>query len=267
MIASCSAWMVATISDIRPVRLADSEANSAASPIKPSSIMVVQRGQIEDVVVDGDDGPPGEPDVTSPEHPDRVRRRRPVEGLRHRRAPIDEQRIVVVVEEPDPADIERRPVDRCRSGRNTIRARRSSIDPNDPRRSGRMNRVRSPPGRCRSSDRRGPVGARRSRGRGRGPTPRTAWSHSLVLGRSRASARFRSCALLGPVIVVLDEHRSLGYFGNEHRDIGALCCVQTNTTGYQFAWDLSNAENDRQARIREFSRHAARLIRIMQEPS
>ena len=25
----------------------------------------------------------------------------------------------------------------------------------------------------------------------------------------------------------------------EHRDIGALCCVQTNTTGYQFALDLA----------------------------
>ena len=59
MIASCSAWMVPTISDIRPVRSADSEANSAASPIKLVVIMVVQRGQVEDVVVDGDDGPPG----------------------------------------------------------------------------------------------------------------------------------------------------------------------------------------------------------------
>ena len=60
--------------------------------------MVGQDGQIEDVVVDGDDGPTGEPDMASPEHPDRVRRRRPIEGLRHRRAPVDQQRIVIIVE-------------------------------------------------------------------------------------------------------------------------------------------------------------------------
>ena len=157
--------------------------------------MVVQRSEIEDVVVDGDDGPSGEPDVASTEHPHRVHRRRPIEGLGHRRTPVDEQRIVIVVEEPDHGRCRTSPRRRCRSGRNTIRARRSSIELNDPRRCRRRNRVRSPPARCRSSDRRGPVGVRQWRGPGRGPIPRTAWSHSLVLGRSRASARFRSCAL------------------------------------------------------------------------
>jgi hypothetical protein len=47
--------------------------------------------------------------MASPEHAHRVRGRRPVEGSRHRRAPIDEQRIVILIEEPDTADVRPRP--------------------------------------------------------------------------------------------------------------------------------------------------------------
>ena len=93
------------------MRWADSEANSAASPIRLRVVLVGQGGQVEDVVVDGDDGPSGQPDVAAPEHPHRVLRRRPVEGLRHRRAPVEQQRIVIVVEKTDTADVRRLPVD------------------------------------------------------------------------------------------------------------------------------------------------------------
>src|SRR3712207_7455055 len=46
--------------------------------------------------------------------------------------------------------------------------RSSTADSYDPRRSGRTSRARSPPGRCRSSDRHVPVAARSSRDRGLG---------------------------------------------------------------------------------------------------
>ena len=70
MTRSCSAWMVSTMSLIRPVRPALSAASRAASPVSPL-VAPARRGarvEVEHLVVEADDRAPAGADVPAPAH-------------------------------------------------------------------------------------------------------------------------------------------------------------------------------------------------------
>ena len=107
MIRSCSAWIVSTMSRIRPVRLALSAASSADSPVSPSCFDGIGGRQVQDLIVDAHHGPAAGLDVTAP--PDVGGRGRGGQVERPRRvgAPVHEQLLVVagIVVNADPADV------------------------------------------------------------------------------------------------------------------------------------------------------------------
>ena len=69
MTRSCSAWMVSTMSRIRPVRPASSAASSAASPASALVPALGRRVQVEHLVVEADHRAPPGPDVPAPATP------------------------------------------------------------------------------------------------------------------------------------------------------------------------------------------------------
>ena len=104
---SCSAWMVATMSVIRPVRAAPSAASSAASPAGPVSRAASGSVEVEHLVVDpGHLAQPGA-DVPAPADALRPGRGGDVERPRRGRSPVQQQRLVValVVDDAEPADV------------------------------------------------------------------------------------------------------------------------------------------------------------------
>ena len=104
--SSCSAWMVATMSRMPPGAVRSSAASSAPSPTtgEPRSAGGVG---VEDLVVEADEARGRRVmEVPAADDAHRLDRRRPVEGLGDRRAPVDDQRRVVVVGHRDPTDVE-----------------------------------------------------------------------------------------------------------------------------------------------------------------
>jgi hypothetical protein len=67
---------------------------------------VAERVEVQHVVVDVDDHARPGPQVAAAHDPAWRGRRRPVERLRRRGAPVDQQRLAVVVQQPDPSDVE-----------------------------------------------------------------------------------------------------------------------------------------------------------------
>ena len=110
MIASCSAWIVVTMSRIVDPRGAFSAASSAGSDADPESASAVQHVVVEigDPLVGRRSG---ELEMASPGHAERRGQRRAVERLRSGRPPVDERALPVRgIGEPDAADVARRPV-------------------------------------------------------------------------------------------------------------------------------------------------------------
>ncbi len=70
--------------------------------------------QVEDLVVDSGDGAVPGVDVAAPDQPGRVLGGGGVEGVGGGRAPVDEPRLVLVVSQADPADVQGAPVRRFR---------------------------------------------------------------------------------------------------------------------------------------------------------
>ena len=91
MISSCSAWMVATMSSISPVRARSSSASNASPPRRRVSRH--RRGPAEEVVGHRDhrvaDRPSPGADVADP----RASSPGPIEGHGHRRPPVDDDRV------------------------------------------------------------------------------------------------------------------------------------------------------------------------------
>ena len=81
-----------------------------ALPGEHGEIAVVQPVEVQHLVLDAGDGPAAGDQVAAPDHAVGPRGGRAVEGLRGRRAPVREQRGVLVVGEPDPPDVARRAV-------------------------------------------------------------------------------------------------------------------------------------------------------------
>ena len=106
MTRSCSAWMVATTSLIRPVRRAVMLAISMASPDRALPVRLGQPVQVEDLVVDPGDGAVPGVNVAAPDQPGRVFRGGGVEGVGGGRTPVDELWLVLVVPQADPADVQ-----------------------------------------------------------------------------------------------------------------------------------------------------------------
>ena len=110
MISSCSAWIVATMSAIRPVRLAPTAASSAASLVSPLRLGGARGAggvEVEDLVVDAGDLATAGAQVPTPAHALGRRGRGRVEGPGRGRAPVHQQRVVLVVlvEQAEPADV------------------------------------------------------------------------------------------------------------------------------------------------------------------
>ena len=108
MISSCSAWMVATMSSISPVRARSSSASSA-SPPRRRVAAVSLAAATEQVVRHGDDRAAVHHDLAAAGQPERVLGARPVEGHRHRRPPVHDDGIGPSVLDVAPADVPGRP--------------------------------------------------------------------------------------------------------------------------------------------------------------
>ena len=146
---SCSAWIVATTSCMRPVRGASSAASSAPSPTRwsPASPAAPTSNTSSSSPTSSPCAPT---EVASPHDAHRVVGQRPVERLGGRRPPVDDERVAVLV----------------RDGQAT--RRRGSC-----RRRGRGDRRADGPSRCRAR----PAGGRRGRWRCRARTaPAHSWS-------------------------------------------------------------------------------------------
>ena len=104
--SSCSAWMVATMSRMRPVRSWSSAASSAPSPttVKPDASAASASNTSSSMPMQA---PAVGLEVAAAGDAHRLDRGRPVEGLGDRRAPVDDQRREVVVGDRDAADVER----------------------------------------------------------------------------------------------------------------------------------------------------------------
>ena len=110
MMRSCSAWMVSTMSRIRPVRVAVTAASSAdslASSRVAASLPRRASCQVEHLVVDADHRRSPGADVAPAADPVRRGGGGQVERPGRRGAPVHQHRLVVtvVVEDPDPADV------------------------------------------------------------------------------------------------------------------------------------------------------------------
>jgi hypothetical protein len=95
MIRSCSAWMVATMSERRLAGQAGS------GRILPGTV------EVKHLVLDGKHRSAAGPDVPAAANPLGAGGGRGVERARRRRPPVDEQRLVLalLVEQPEPPDI------------------------------------------------------------------------------------------------------------------------------------------------------------------
>ena len=147
MISSCSAWIVATMSSISPVRARSSSANRASPPRRRVGAGVVLAAG-EHVVGHGDDGAAVHHDLAPTGQAEGVLGAGPVEGDGDGRPPVDDDRVGPVVLHVAPADVpgRARPPRRC--GRRAVgvgcrpgatpaaRGRRRSRDPGSRRRSG-----------------------------------------------------------------------------------------------------------------------------------
>lgn len=104
---SCSAWMVATMSCIRPVRWAVSAARSAPLALHPlpRAETVGQQGLVEHLVVHPHDLAAGHREVTAGADAHPLARRRLVESSRLLSAPVDEERTLIVVTQAEAADV------------------------------------------------------------------------------------------------------------------------------------------------------------------
>ena len=105
--SSCSAWMVATMSRIRPVRSWSSAANSAPSPTTVKPGLGGGLG-VEHLVVEAEESPTLGLEVPAPGDAHGLHRGGAVEGLGHRGPPVDDQWREVVVGDRDAADVVRR---------------------------------------------------------------------------------------------------------------------------------------------------------------
>ena len=122
--SSCSAWIVATMSPMRPVRLRSSAASSAPSPATGSPL-VLDRVLVEHLVVEADDLAALAGDEVAAAHDrHRLDRGGPVEGLGDRRAPVDDERRVAPRPRPRGA--------RRTSGRRVSRSRRPNTSGDSP---------------------------------------------------------------------------------------------------------------------------------------
>jgi hypothetical protein len=73
---------------------------------EPVALGVAQRLQVEDVVLDAQDLPAPGPEMAAAHHPVAVGPGGPVERLGRGGAPVDQQRLAVVVEQPEAADVQ-----------------------------------------------------------------------------------------------------------------------------------------------------------------
>ena len=104
MTSSCSAWIVATMSRISPVRARSSSASSGSgTPPPPSPVDV---GVAEVLVEESDELGPVEREAAAALDAHRVGPRRSVERDRHRGAPVDDDLVAVAVLDVAPADVE-----------------------------------------------------------------------------------------------------------------------------------------------------------------
>ena len=126
--SSCSAWMVATMSRMRPVRSWSSAASSAPSPttVKPDASAASASNTSSSMP---EETPTVGLEVAAAGDAHRLDRGGPVEGLGDRGAPVDDQRREVVVGDRDAADVEglasagrRRPVGLGRRRRQEVEA-------------------------------------------------------------------------------------------------------------------------------------------------
>ena len=105
--ASCSAWMVATMSPSFPVRASSREASSAALPTRSEPGALRQQGlAVEDLVLHGQELAAAGGEVPAAVQTHGLAARGPVERLGHRGPPVDDQRVVVLVGDGDATDVE-----------------------------------------------------------------------------------------------------------------------------------------------------------------
>ena len=104
MMTSCSAWIVATMSDIRPVRDRSSAAMQRAFA-DDLEALGVGAADVEHLVVEVDHGAAPGQQVAAPDQTHRVAPRRPVEGLRGGGPPVDDERVADLVEDREAPDL------------------------------------------------------------------------------------------------------------------------------------------------------------------
>ena len=112
MISSCSPWIVATMSESRPVRASSSAVISVLRPriSRPSSttdeLAAEQPGRLaEELVLDGEELAATGGEVAAADEPHRLAPGGPVEGLGDRRPPVDHERLAVLVGHRQAADV------------------------------------------------------------------------------------------------------------------------------------------------------------------
>ena len=192
------------MSPIRPVRRAVTAASSAASPVSPRAAARDRGvGEVEHLVVDGErprgGGCAGAGGGACPP----ASRGRGVERLRRGRAPVHQQRLVVVllVEQADPADVAPLPGVGVEPAEAPGRARRRAARRAGRCTSPRRRRARSGPAGCRRSRRAAPTraAARCRRGVRRGG--RRASRRSGARARARRRSRRRGRRSRGAEVV------------------------------------------------------------------